>query len=135
MSRSRHARITRTAISPRFAISSFLNTCLSYGPILPGGMDALNEDAIASALKGRFGRPLRAFDSVDSTNTIALEWAGEGAPEGALVVADHQTAGRGRWGRAWMSEPGAALQFSLVLRPRLGLDRLGVLGLALGLAT
>ena len=98
-------------------------------------MDELTEDAIASVLRGRLGRPLRAFDSVESTNTIALEWASEGAPEGALVVADHQTAGRGRWGRAWMSEPGAALQFSLVLRPRLGLDRLGVLGLALGLAT
>jgi BirA family biotin operon repressor/biotin-[acetyl-CoA-carboxylase] ligase len=97
-------------------------------------MDALTADAIASALKGRFGRPLRAFDSVDSTNTSALEWAAQGAPEGALVVADHQTAGRGRWGRAWMSEPGGALQFSLVLRPRFGLDRLGVLGLALGVA-
>jgi BirA family biotin operon repressor/biotin-[acetyl-CoA-carboxylase] ligase len=97
-------------------------------------MDELTEDAIASSLTGRFGRPLRAFDSVASTNTIALEWASEGAPEGAIVVADHQTAGRGRWGRSWMSEPGAALQFSLILRPRLGLDRLGVLGLALGVA-
>lgn len=97
-------------------------------------MDTLTEGAVISALVGRFGHPLRYFDAVGSTNTIALEWAAEGAPEGAVVVADHQTAGRGRWGRAWMSEPGGALQFSLVLRPRLSVDRLGVLGLALGLA-
>ncbi|MGH2694066.1 MAG: biotin--[acetyl-CoA-carboxylase] ligase [Actinomycetota bacterium] len=98
-------------------------------------MDPLTADAVTAALMGRFGDPLRYFDAVGSTNTIALEWAADGAPEGAVVVADHQTAGRGRWGRAWMSEPGGALQFSLVLRPRLGLDRLGVLGLALGVAS
>lgn len=41
----------------------------------------------------------------------------EGAPEGALVVADHQTRGRGRRGREWSSPPGAGLLFSLVVRP------------------
>jgi BirA family transcriptional regulator, biotin operon repressor / biotin---[acetyl-CoA-carboxylase] ligase len=52
-----------------------------------------------------------------STNDLALEWAQAGAPDWALVVADAQTAGRGRGDRRWVTEPGGALAFSLVLRP------------------
>ena len=65
----------------------------------------------------RFGRPRLDFDSVDTTMRLAAEQAEEGAPEGCLVVSDRQTAGRGRLGRSWMSEPGVGLYFSLVLRP------------------
>ncbi|MEJ5226089.1 MAG: biotin--[acetyl-CoA-carboxylase] ligase, partial [Anaerolineales bacterium] len=60
---------------------------------------------------------LRYFDSVGSTNDEALAWAAQGAPDLALVAADEQTRGRGRMGRAWLTPPGAALAFSLVLRP------------------
>jgi BirA family transcriptional regulator, biotin operon repressor / biotin---[acetyl-CoA-carboxylase] ligase len=74
------------------------------------------------------------LDEVGSTNSEALEWARMGAPEGAVVVTDHQTAGRGRWSRTWASAPGALLQFSIVLRPRLPLDRLGLVTTALGVA-
>lgn len=77
----------------------------------------LSAPSIEAALRGSLGRPLRFFEAVGSTNTVALEWARAGAPHGALVVADHQTGGRGRRGRAWLSEPGRALQLSLVLRP------------------
>ena len=52
----------------------------------------------------------------DSTNERAKELAAAGAPHGTLVSADRQTAGRGRQGRAWSSEPGEALLLSLVLR-------------------
>lgn len=93
-------------------------------------MDAAS---IESVLKGRFGNPLAYFDSIDSTQTEAFRWADEGAPEGALVVADHQTAGRGRHGRSWLSQPARLLQFSLVLRPRLAVGRLGLITTALGL--
>ena len=41
-----------------------------------------------------------------STNDAAKKWAQEGAPDGAVVIADHQTAGRGRLGRTWHSPPG-----------------------------
>lgn len=88
---------------------------------------------IESALKGRLGRPFAYFESIDSTQTEAFRWAEDGAPEGALVAADHQTAGRGRHGRSWLSHPGRLLQFSLVLRPRLAVDRLGLITTALGL--
>jgi BirA family biotin operon repressor/biotin-[acetyl-CoA-carboxylase] ligase len=97
-------------------------------------VDELTEDTIRGALAGRFGDPLRVFDSVGSTNTVALEWAAEGVSEGAVVATDHQTEGRGRWGRTWASKPGALLQFSLILRPALSLDRLGLLTVALGVA-
>lgn len=60
---------------------------------------------------------LRYFDSVGSTNDQALSWASQGAPDMALVIANEQTRGRGRMGRAWLTPPGSALAFSLVLRP------------------
>ena len=52
-----------------------------------------------------------------STNQVAADRAREGAPDGLLVVADHQTAGRGRLDRTWETPPGAAVTFSLLLRP------------------
>src|SRR5680860_1413471 len=95
----------------------------------------LSAARIEGALRGRWGRPLRFFEEIESTNSEALEWAEEGAPEGAAVVADHQSAGRGRLGRTWLSEPGAVLPLSVVLRPRLPPDRFGLLSAAAGVAT
>lgn len=89
------------------------------------------EDAIA----GRLGRPLRHLAAVDSTNSEALRWAAEGAPHGATVVADDQSAGRGRWGRRWISAPGSSLLMSVVLRPAPAVARsLGLMTIAAGLA-
>jgi BirA family biotin operon repressor/biotin-[acetyl-CoA-carboxylase] ligase len=82
----------------------------------------------------RFGSPRRDLDVTGSTNTDALAWAERDAPEGALVVAEHQTAGRGRWGRRWESVPGASLLFSLVLRPQQPAGELALLTTALGVA-
>jgi BirA family biotin operon repressor/biotin-[acetyl-CoA-carboxylase] ligase len=89
---------------------------------------------ISKAGTGVFGDPYRYFDIIDSTNSAALRWADDGAPEGAVVVADQQEEGRGRWGRSWLSEPGRSLMFSLVLRPELLADRLGLLPLTAGVA-
>lgn len=91
----------------------------------------LSKESIESRLRGRFGRPFRFLDEVGSTNTEALRWAKEGAPEGALVVTNHQTQGRGRWGRSWSSTPGKLLQFSLVLRPQGPPEALGLVTTAL----
>jgi BirA family biotin operon repressor/biotin-[acetyl-CoA-carboxylase] ligase len=60
---------------------------------------------------------LRYFAQTGSTNDVALAWAAEGAPDLALVYAEEQTAGRGRAGRKWFTPAGAALAFSLVIRP------------------
>ena len=56
-------------------------------------------------------------NSIGSTNDRAAELYNQGAPHFSLVVADEQTEGRGRSGRSWFTPPGAALAFSLVLRP------------------
>jgi BirA family transcriptional regulator, biotin operon repressor / biotin---[acetyl-CoA-carboxylase] ligase len=65
----------------------------------------------------RFGSPHRHFRRTGSTNTVARELAGAGAPHGTVVTADEQTAGRGRQGRTWTAPAGSALLYSAVLRP------------------
>jgi BirA family transcriptional regulator, biotin operon repressor / biotin---[acetyl-CoA-carboxylase] ligase len=60
---------------------------------------------------------VRYFDSIGSTNTEALAWATSDAKDLSLVIADEQTAGRGRLDRKWFTPKGAALAFSLILRP------------------
>jgi BirA family biotin operon repressor/biotin-[acetyl-CoA-carboxylase] ligase len=76
---------------------------------------------------------VEVFDSVGSTLDVAHERAAAGAPAGTLILADAQTSGRGRQGRAWTSEPGAGIWLTLVERPA---DRssLDVLSLRVGLA-
>ena len=71
-----------------------------------------------SRLATRFvGRRLLYHQSLASTQDAARQQAERGAPEGTTVLADEQTAGRGRMGRGWVSPPGANLYFSVVLRP------------------
>ncbi|HZV91304.1 MAG TPA: biotin--[acetyl-CoA-carboxylase] ligase, partial [Candidatus Nitrosocosmicus sp.] len=77
------------------------------------------------------GVPIERHASLGSTNDEALRRAMEGAPEGVVVLADVQTAGRGRQGRGWNDVPGASLAFSVVLRPALPLPRLPLLALAM----
>ncbi len=60
---------------------------------------------------------VRYLPSVSSTNDVALQWASAGAPDFSLVAADEQTAGRGRFQRRWVTPPGSALAFSLIVRP------------------
>jgi|CXWL01.1.fsa_nt_gi BirA family biotin operon repressor/biotin-[acetyl-CoA-carboxylase] ligase len=62
------------------------------------------------------GRHAVFLETVDSTNTVAMQRAHEGAVHGTLVVANHQTAGRGRLGRTWISPPHSNLYASAVLR-------------------
>ena len=76
----------------------------------------------------------RAVASCASTNDLAAAWAREGAPAGAVVIADEQTSGRGRLGRAWHSPPGESLYMSVVLRPALPPRRLPPLTLAVAVA-
>lgn len=63
-------------------------------------------------------RRLVLKDRVTSTNDLAKALAKEGCPDWTVVAANHQTAGRGRMGRTWVSDRGNALQFSVVLRPK-----------------
>ena len=90
---------------------------------------------LPSALRTeRFGHAMRVFDVCGSTNAEAAAWARDDAPEGAVVVSEHQTAGRGRLGRTWTDTSGQGLLFSVVLRPKLQPAQFGLLTLAGGLA-
>lgn len=60
---------------------------------------------------------IKYFDSTGSTNDEALAWAANDAPDLSLVIADEQTAGRGRLGRKWITPKGTALAFSIILTP------------------
>jgi BirA family biotin operon repressor/biotin-[acetyl-CoA-carboxylase] ligase len=64
-----------------------------------------------------FGHRIHWLDTTTSTNDVAAHLAELGAEEGTTVVADAQTAGRGRLGRTWFSPPGAGLYVSIILRP------------------
>jgi BirA family biotin operon repressor/biotin-[acetyl-CoA-carboxylase] ligase len=80
-------------------------------------------DELAVALReagsrlGPFARRVAWYPTVSSTNDIAARLAEDGAEEGVVIVADAQSAGRGRHGRAWASPAGAGLYVSTVLRP------------------
>lgn len=91
--------------------------------------------AIRNQLAGsRFGARIHHFYSIDSTMSAAARLAAKGAPEGTLVVAEEQTAGRGRFGRHWHSERASGLYCTLVLRPSVAPAMAPVLTLLAGVA-
>jgi BirA family biotin operon repressor/biotin-[acetyl-CoA-carboxylase] ligase len=81
-----------------------------------------------------FSTELHRFRSVSSTNSEVARFALEGAEEGLCVIADEQTAGRGRLQRRWQSPPGAGLYFSLLLRPKFATERWPLLTLMAAVA-
>ena len=84
-------------------------------------------------LRGVLG-PVELLAETDSTNRQLLDRARVGAPEGVVLVAEHQTAGRGRLGRPWEAPSGASLLVSVLLRPELPLGRMHLVTVAAGLA-
>ncbi|MDI6769859.1 MAG: biotin--[acetyl-CoA-carboxylase] ligase [Anaerolineales bacterium] len=78
----------------------------------------MTEDGLRKALSDLPLGGVRFFKQTGSTNDVALAWAAEGAADLSLVVAEEQTAGRGRFGHKWVTPPGTALAFSLILRPK-----------------
>jgi len=102
--------------------------------------EALNPVALRAALTGtRFPARLHHFPTAESTNTLLLEAAANGAPEGTIYLADAQTKGRGRGGHTWHSAPGPSgdpvgLFLSVLAKPRLPLREALWISLATGLA-
>ena len=92
----------------------------STGYFLEKVPDILTPDLLKKRLKGSlFGKRVFHYFKTDSTNRVAMELGFAGEPEGTVVMAEEQTAGRGRAGRSWHSEKGTGLYFSILLRPRL----------------
>lgn len=97
--------------------------------------DLLAPDVLRRGLKGnQFGKKIFHFFKVDSTNRVAMELGCAGEPEGTLVVAEEQTAGRGRAGHSWHSERGTGLYFTLLLRPKLAPVQAPLLTMIAGLS-
>ncbi len=105
------------------------------GYCLPDAPQWLEVTAIRRALGERAHLlDLEVLDDVDSTNTLLLRKAALGAPSGSCVVAELQTAGRGRRGRQWQTSLGGSLTFSLLWRFSQGAAYLSGLSLAVGVA-
>jgi BirA family biotin operon repressor/biotin-[acetyl-CoA-carboxylase] ligase len=97
--------------------------------------DRLYPEEVQARLHTRWlARDLTWLETTDSTNRVATERARDGAPHGATVVAEGQTAGRGRLGRSFFSPPGLNLYSSTVLRPALDTARAPTLILAAAVA-
>jgi BirA family biotin operon repressor/biotin-[acetyl-CoA-carboxylase] ligase len=97
--------------------------------------DILTPDLLNKRLKGTlFGKHILHFFKTDSTNRVAMELGYTGQPEGAVVMAEEQTAGRGRAGRTWHSERGTGLYFTLLLRPKLSPVQAPILTMLAGIA-
>lgn len=87
-------------------------------------LSKLSAESIKKGLKtDLIGQSIVYYSSVGSTNEVLKELAVQGAPEGTLVIADQQTAGRGRLGRKWLAPPGASLLLSLLFCPDLAPDQ------------
>jgi BirA family biotin operon repressor/biotin-[acetyl-CoA-carboxylase] ligase len=97
--------------------------------------EELNPVALLVALVGtRFPARLHHLPTAESTNTLLLQAAADGAPEGTLYLADAQTRGRGRGGHTWHSSPGDGLYLSVLAKPSLPLREALWISLATGLA-
>jgi BirA family biotin operon repressor/biotin-[acetyl-CoA-carboxylase] ligase len=97
--------------------------------------DLLTPDMLKDRLKGSlFGKHIYHFLRTDSTNRVAMELGYTDEPEGAVVLAEEQTAGRGRAGRAWHSERGTGIYVTLLLRPRISPVQAPLLTMMAGLS-
>lgn len=97
--------------------------------------DILNPDTIKERLNTEvIGKEVYCFRETGSTQTIAQELADSGAREGTVVLAEGQTKGKGRMGRAWFSPPGKGIWVSIILRPPISLSQAGRISLTSALA-
>ena len=100
-----------------------------------GWPDTIAADEVRSRLKTRrIGQTVRSFASLDSTNQYAKKAGEENEPEGLLVIADEQTAGKGRSGRRWTTPPGTTVAMTLLLRPKIAPEHISMVTLVMGMA-
>ena len=112
--------VSRTAVwkateqlrSQGYLIESVTNK----GYRLSSRSDVLSAAGVNAYLRNK-SLTLQVVDTVDSTNTAMKRMAAEGAPHGSVLIANEQTAGRGRMGRSFYSPPGTGIYMSLLLRP------------------
>ena len=105
------------------------------GYLLIEGSELFGQHELESRMDtGWAGHPVVYYDTLGSTNLQAKLDAENGAAQGTLVVADMQTAGRGRRGRSWSSPPGTNIYYTLILKPKIEPDKASMLTPVMGLA-
>ncbi len=120
---SKQLKISRTSVSKHISILKKSGYTIESSPkkgyILKGISDLLLPDEINEGLKTKIlgKKDIFYYDTIDSTNNKAKDIASNGALEGCIVVAEQQSAGRGRKGRSWLSANGEGICISLILRP------------------
>lgn len=103
---------------------------------LLGSPDVISEAEISSLLNTQWaGKQVVYFEETDSTNNQAKAFGEKGGAHGTLFVADKQSAGKGRRGRAWSSPSGESIYMTLLLRPEITPERAPMLTLVMGLST
>lgn len=101
-------------------------------PETASSMEIYTQSEIASRIRTEWaGRPVRFYESLDSTNIEAKRLAESGAGHGTLVVAEMQTAGRGRRGHSWSCQAGANCYFTILLKPDLSPEKAPMLTLVM----
>ena len=119
---SQALRISRSAVWKQIQglrdLGYEIEAATARGYRLLSSPDSLRPEALLVGLETSFiGRELIYLDTADSTNARAFELAERGAAEGTVVIAEQQTAGKGRMGRRWASPAGVNLYCSVILRP------------------
>lgn len=122
-------RLSREFLISRAAISKHIRALREMGYEIASStnigyrLETVSDRLLATEIKDELETQILGqseiivFPETDSTNTRAKDLAAKGAPEGTLVIAERQTAGRGRKGRSWLSPEGGGIYSSLILRP------------------
>ena len=101
-----------------------ISSSTNKGYLLTNCPDRLSIGSISALLPDSRCSGLYYFDSVDSTNTVLKTLASKGAGSGTVVIADHQTGGKGRRGRSFASPSGVGVYLSYLFRPESGFDKI-----------
>ena len=95
----------------------------------------IQSEMILRGLETRvFGKKIFSFDSIDSTNSYAKSLSLQDSPHGSIIIAEEQSAGRGRLQRNWLSAKGENLLFSIVLRTEFSSSKISLISFAAALA-
>ena len=127
---SRRLGLSRTAVHTAVKSLRAQGDCIrsvtNRGYYLESAPDLLTMGELAALLPSDRMAHIRVLDEVDSTNRYLRDWAQDGAPDGAVVIADAQTAGRGRLGRRFESPAGCSVYLSVLMRPQAAASVAGI---------
>lgn len=125
---SRKLGVTRAAVNS--AVKTLrdegyeITSSTNKGYLLTKSPDILTKGSVSVFLPDALIPKVHVFDSVDSTNNVLKDMARNGAPSGTVVIADHQTGGKGRRGRSFSSPKGVGVYLSFLFKPESGFDKI-----------